>query len=427
MKTLNASLMVLQDITTNKLSFHESLKKLFLDEEKSKDIQPSDVSAFVGCELRHYIVFKSLSLERFKIENEKVQLAIGLALANGLFLKRLDNETCYQFILKIIQDEGVELNKEELKEFLNAKYNGEPLIDPALNKISFSFISKRYNVMEWMAKMWSHSFNKNTAYKIARANTKNPVHFLRVNTLLTDKEKLLKEYKEDLLPCETNDEMVVYNGKQAVRKKKFILQNRCFQESLALKEMLDKLPIDLFKPIVIFSGSYNVAALELGVKYKSQLKIDNLTTPNKDVYLFKNNLNRYQVKNVSNIECDIGYMMTAISNKVPLFILLPENSNFDRLRIDPDYFLHFDKNTLDELINRQKLAIEEASSFIEDDGLLVYSVNTIDKKECQNIISSFLKNHKEFTLIEEKQHFPYDTCNASMYYAILKKVGEHID
>lgn len=427
MNTLKASLTVLKDITVNKLSFHESLKKTFLDEENFNGIQPSDVSAFVGCELRHYIVFKSLVEEKFKIDNENVQLAIGLALANGLFLKRLDNETCYQFVLDTLQNEKIELNNDELKAFLQAKYDGEPLIDPQLNKISFSFISKRYNVMEWMAKMWAHSFNKNTAYKIARANTKNPTQFLRVNTLLTDKEKLLKEYKEELLPCELNDEMVMYNGKQAVRKKKFILQNRCFQENLALKELLDKLPIDLFKPIVIFSGSYNIVPLELGVKYKNQLKIDNLTTPNKDVYLFKNNLNRYQIKNVSNIECDIGYMMTAISNKVPLFILLPENSNFDRLRIDPDYFLHFDKNTLDTLINKQKAAIEEASSFVEDDGLLVYSVSTIDKKESSNIVSSFLKDHPDFTLIEEKQHFPYDTCNASMYYAILKKVGEHID
>lgn len=427
MNTLKASLTVLKDITVNKLSFHESLKKTFLDEKNFNGIQPTDVSAFVGCELRHYIVFKSLVEEKFKIDNENVQLAIGLALANGLFLKRLDNETCYQFVLDTLQNEKIELNNDELKAFLQAKYDGEPLIDPQLNKISFSFISKRYNVMEWMAKMWAHSFNKNTAYKIARANTKNPTQFLRVNTLLTDKEKLLKEYKEELLPCELNDEMVMYNGKQAVRKKKFILQNRCFQENLALKELLDKLPIDLFKPIVIFSGSYNIVPLELGVKYKNQLKIDNLTTPNKDVYLFKNNLNRYQIKNVSNIECDIGYMMTAISNKVPLFILLPENSNFDRLRIDPDYFLHFDKNTLDTLINKQKAAIEEASSFVEDDGLLVYSVSTIDKKESSNIVSSFLKDHPDFTLIEEKQHFPYDTCNASMYYAILKKVGEHID
>lgn len=427
MDTLHAALLVLNDITINKMTFHEALKKMFSNDEKDANLTPSQVSAFVGCELRHHIVFQTIASQRYPNASENGKLAVGLVLSNALFLKRLPDQECFDFVKSIFENDNAEFDVEEFITFVKDKQSGQPLIDPNLDKISFKFISQRYNVAEWMAKMWSHHFNKNTAFKIAKANSKNPTQYLRVNTLLTNKEKLLQEFKDELQDYPTFEDLVVYCGKDAVRKKKYILQNRCFQESVGLKELIEKLPIDPYKPAIIYSGYFNIVPLELGVKFKNQLKIDNLITPNKDLFLFKNNLNRYQIKNVNNIECSVEQIVTAVSSLTSLFIVIPENSNFDRLRIDPDYFLNFDRASLDGLIEKQKSILDEASKYIEDEGYLVYLVPTINKKECQNVILDFIKNHDSFALVEEKQHFPYDASNSTLYYAILKKQVNKID
>ena len=37
------------------------------------------------------------------------------------------------------------------------------------------------------------------------------------------------------------------------------------------------------------------------------------------------------------------------------------------------------------------------------------------------LIGEFLKEHSEFTLVEDKQYFPYKKFGGSYYYAVLKK------
>lgn len=424
MKVLNAALSILVDITQNKQTFHSALKGYFTNEGNA-DVNPAQVSAFVGCELRHFIVFNQVAFEFDMKSTQKCQLALGLVLANTLFLKRLEDNITFKFIENVYQEEGLTFNKEKFDRLIEAKRSGEPLISPNLDKMSFKFISQRYNVSEWIAKMWTHNFNKNTAFKIARANTKNPIQHLRVNTLLTSKDKLLASHPEELQACEFNDELLVYTGKEAVRKKKFVVNNRTFQINAALKDLIDHLEIDPLRPVFVFSGYYNLIPLELGIKYNNQVKVENLTTPNKDMYLFKNNLNRYQIKNVRTSEATEEQLITAISNPVQMFILMPENSNFERLRIDPDYFLNFDRMCLDDIIAKQIALVENASKFIDNGGYLVYTVPTIDKKEGQNIITCFLNSHDEFELVEEKQHFPFEVMNSTLYYAILRKKVEN--
>ena len=91
------------------------------------------------------------------------------------------------------------------------------------------------------------------------------------------------------------------------------------------------------------------------------------------------------------------------------------------MQVLPDYFLRFDIQKLDELIANQTKALNEASAQVEDGGYLLYLVDTISKKETMGLIGEFLKEHSEFTLVEDKQYFPYKKFGGSYYYAVLKK------
>ena len=95
------------------------------------------------------------------------------------------------------------------------------------------------------------------------------------------------------------------------------------------------------------------------------------------------------------------------------------------LQVLPDYFLRFDIEKLDELIANQSKALNEASAQVEDNGYLLYLVDTISKKETTGVINSFLNDHKEFSLLKDKMYFPYKKYGGSYYFAILKKEGNN--
>ena len=65
--------------------------------------------------------------------------------------------------------------------------------------------------------------------------------------------------------------------------------------------------------------------------------------------------------------------------------------------------------------------MEGASKFVEVDGKLIYIIYTISMKEGSQTIASFLQAHPEFSLVEEKQHFPYEPHATAAYVAVLTK------
>ena len=102
-------------------------------------------------------------------------------------------------------------------------------------------------------------------------------------------------------------------------------------------------------------------------------------------------------------------------------MVYPANSNFDEFRKSPDYFNRVKQEKLDEYIANQKKSLDDASEFIEDNGLLIYAVTTMNKKESVQVIEDFLASHKDFELMEQKQFLPFDKFDSTFYYAILRK------
>ncbi len=105
---------------------------------------------------------------------------------------------------------------------------------------------------------------------------------------------------------------------------------------------------------------------------------------------------------------------------------------FDRILIDapcsglgvlkrrPDIRYHITPSSLDELALLQKSILDDVSKLLKKDGILVYSTCTINRKENEKQISSFLKDHAEYTLLEEKTLIQNE--GDYFYYAKLKMV-----
>lgn len=96
-------------------------------------------------------------------------------------------------------------------------------------------------------------------------------------------------------------------------------------------------------------------------------------------------------------------------------------SGYGVLSRKPDIKLHMQPSDMDNLIPVQAKILEEASKHVKEDGLLVYSTCTINKKENDKQVENFLKNHTDYELVESKTLFP-SKLKDGFYYAVLKKI-----
>ena len=106
---------------------------------------------------------------------------------------------------------------------------------------------------------------------------------------------------------------------------------------------------------------------------------------------------------------------------------------FDRILIDapcsglgdlshkPEIRFHITPESLDELVKTQAAILEACHDRLRAGGKLVYSTCTLNKKENEKQIQSFLQAHKDFELLFEHTYFPYELESDGFYAAVLKR------
>lgn len=425
-KILDLACQAIVEIVEQKITFSKAIKSVFEHDEPVPETK-SNVSAFVGCVLRHYYVFDQFVKDNFKELKTSTASKIYVVLANNLFLKRFSETLCNEYVNEGLLAAGVAYDKEKFDELLLKIGKDVPLIPESIDKGSFEFLSLRFNAPLWLIKMWSKHFGRGLTYKILKANSRPSLTTVRVNTLSSSKEQLLEKYHNLLEPSEIED-ILIYKSRSSIRKENFYREFRVFYEKMALKYLFDLLEFDPLKTIAIYSHDFNPAFLELATRTKNEAKFDIIVPSGKDVFQYKTAIANFKLSNrIKAYECAITGLVSTMSAPVSTFVVFPQSSNFELLRSEPDYFFRFNPETLDQIIETQNLTLEECAKFVENGGRLVYAIPTISKKESVNVVSSFLRLHPEFQLAAERQIFPFETLDSSLYYAIIIKEDKKID
>ncbi len=410
---------VLQKVFAEKEIFQRALKSVFPHNDPNRQYLGT-VSSLVGSELRHHLLFAKL-VDSYIDEGAEIsfddKLLIYIALANHHFVKRLASEE----LVKDLQALNLPINFVKL--FSNEKTIYELLSEIVTNIRSLEYISIRFNTPTWLVKMWQKHFGYSATFKILKRNARPPKTTVRVNTLVTSEEKILSSNAE-FFSKTTVANLLEYNGKTPLRQNEFFRSFDVFNERQALKKALDEVFAQVSpNQFFIYSSKDDASCIEAMLLANRKIGV-NLGVPKKETRPELARLIRiYKLKNVNYFEAPTDQMLAAVTQKQQLVILNPKSSSFDEIRIYPDFLLHFEKEKLDELIANQKKMLYDVSNFVDEEGKLVYIVNTLDRKESHSLINLFLNEHREFKLIQEKQYLPYDADDCALYIAIMQRTG----
>lgn len=130
-----------------------------------------------------------------------------------------------------------------------------------------------------------------------------------------------------------------------------------------------------------------------------------------DVSLWRLNRSRERLKRagVNNVE------FRSLEDKTTTKWLKRQAARFDRVLVDapcsgsgtwrrnPDLKRRFVENDLNELVEKQKMILDQASSLVKPQGRLVYATCSLFEEENLNQVQNFLKDHPNFRLLSIKE------------------------
>ena len=417
MNVFEIAKIILEKIVVEEVPFALAIRNSF----KKYNVEPqprSDITALLGCELRHHYLLDNLIKRYFQdVEFEKT-VYLRFLVANKLFLKRFNSDT---LLALTVQD----LDKEVVKQLIDFISSTKEIIPSELDKTSPEYLAMRFNTPAWVIKMWQKQFGKGIVFKVLKTNYRQSIPSIRVNEQLTTKEKVLSAHPD--LVASPIDNILIYQGKGTPKYFEEFKKNGIFFMKMATKLVLDKLEIEPIKRIAIYSDVPNNIYLDLVSRFGNKVTMDLIINHTQSYYETKRMCESHNYTGISLYNAASSSLITCVSNKVGTMICLPKSTTFDLLRSTPDYFLRIKQDQLDEIIKGESSSLEECANLVERDGTLAYMVPTMSKKESTALIANFLFLHKDFELVEERQFFPFDEFDSCLYYAILKKTGEHSD
>lgn len=270
----------------------------------------------------------------------------------------------------------------------------------------------------WMVKMFNKQYGLEKTKKICLEDNTPPTRSGRVNTLKATKEELLKEgcFKEGTL---SKDALLYDKGNLALtsyfKEGKVTIQD---ESSQLVARLLDPQKTDYVLDMCSAPGSKTT---HLSALMENQGKIEAYDLYEHKVKLVEYNLRRLGVKNVHIQAGDSTKLKEVYSEKTFDRILLDAPcSGFGVLKRKPEIKYH-DSSIMDGLVSLQELLLENAYYLLKNDGTMVYSTCTINKKENELMIQKFIEKHPDMEVIKQRTILNYEYHTDGFFMCKMKK------
>ena len=294
--------------------------------------------------------------------------------------------------------ETVELCSKKTKGFVNAILRSFLRRNElALPKKSdtLKYLSVAYSVDIPLLKMLLETFGENETERFLTAINTTPKTTLRVNTLVSDRETLLKNIPSseptDISPIgvsTTGSVRDMYGFSEGA----FFVQDEASQISTLA---LDAHPEELIMDICSCPGSKSFGA---AIEMKNKGKIYSFDLHENKLSLITNGAKRLKIDIIETAQCDGRNFLPEFEQKADRVICDVPCSGFGVLAKKPE-LRYKDPKESESLPKIQLAILENACKYVKSGGILLYSTCTVLPKENEENIRAFLSSHPEFDLL----------------------------
>lgn len=280
-------------------------------------------------------------------------------------------------------------------------------------------LSIKYSCPQHLINMWTKMYGEDNVLDILESINNRPPVFAIPNSKYVDAEELYYELFSAGIDCEIFNDVVKINssfdlsGLKAFNDGLFYIEDySSYSCAKALGAKSDDVILDLCsapggKAFTIAQSGATVYAydiyehrVELIKKSAQRLGLNNIITGINDALIYNAN-----IPFADRIICDVPC------------------SGFGIIRRKPE-IRYKNLDDIKELPQIQYNILFTSSRYLKSGGVIIYSTCTLNKKENEQVVDRFLKDNKNFSLVESKTVFPTKNGGDGFFYSILKKTND---
>lgn len=301
---------------------------------------------------------------------------------------------------------------------------------PDRNKEKTLYYSVKYSYPEWIIERWLKEYDEDFLEKLLIANNEVPALTLRVNTIKTDRDSLIKNLEDAGVKVSASklvDEGIVVEDisssrideLDAFKKGLFFIQD---EGSMIVAKRLDVSPGMKVIDVCSAPGGKTTHIAQLMNNTGEIVAFDiHAHKMNK----INENATRLGVTIIDAKQQDAAIINEALINSADRVLVDAPCTGFGIIRRKPEIKFNRLEEDIDTLATLQYSILNTSSQYVKVDGILLYSTCSIDKAEDEDIIHKFLEEHPEFILVENgmEKLFPHIDGTDGFFIAKMKKIN----
>lgn len=402
------------------ICIHHRYSNIALKEEVKgyDDLDTSFITHIVYGTLQHYRMCRYTWISYVKKEPKKeIRVLLDMAVYQILYMDKVPTYA--------VVNESVEIAKQlyqgAFKNMVNAVLrkvieHGAPQVTGNPSEVLAIITSHP----TWLVKMWEKQYGYEVCEKICYENNHIRKQVARVNTFLTTTQKIL-EHNDLFEESPYHQDILYYRGASLASSIEFKEGLISIQDesSQLVAHFVDPQKGDYILDTCSAPGTKSAHMAELA---KDEAHIEALDIHEHRVKLIEEGAKRLHLNSIHAKHGDA----TTLTKQY-------EEAGFDRVLVDvpcsgygvlsrkSDIKYHMKSEDMDEIIRLQYAILNEVASLLKDQGVLVYSTCTLNKKENEKQIERFLMEHDDYQFIEQRTIFPFEYHSDGFFMAKLKR------
>ncbi len=390
-------------------AFSNQILKTYLDrcnlKDKDRAFVVNIVQGVIRWKLRLDWTIRQFLKFPFKKLDPDVLNILRIALYQIFFMDRVPDFAIVNEAVRQAKRKGRHIASTVNAILRNVCRNKNNITFPDREKEPIKFLSVYYSYPEWLIRKWQKELGYEQTEKLLEAGNRTPYLTIRVNTLKTNREKLMnilvQEGIEELYPTKYSPVGIIIKRLQrsvaeldSYKKGLFFVQDEASQ---LCAYILNPKPNDVILDVCAGLGTKSIHIAEL---IKKKGKIIALDIDPKRLLILAQTLRREGLKNLI-------YPVAGDGEKV----FSTFKAYFDKILIDapcsglgtimrhPDIKWVKTEKDIKMLSELQKRLLSASAKVLKKGGIMLYTTCTISKEENEMVVEEFLKDHPEMRLI----------------------------
>ena len=247
---------------------------------------------------------------------------------------------------------------------------------------------------------------------------------LRTNTLLTDRDVLLKKLANEDIPCKIEEktaEAIVLNERKNVFRTQAFKEGFFEVQDVSSQQVGHFLNVEPGQRVVDACAGAGGKSLHLAALMRNQGQIISLDIHQWKLQELKKRARRAKASNIETRLISNSKVIKRLGESVDRLLLDVPCSGLGVLRRHPDTKWKLKPEDLSNLNKTQSEILSNYSRMLKPGGQMVYSTCSILPSENQQPIQKFLKENSDWGLMEDQTLYPYRDGYDGFYMARLEK------